>query len=145
MSMQVQTMQVPRPNVHRPESCLIIEDSSFDRRMMSRVLGRSFPHMSVSAVTTLAAARRHLALHGTSLILLDNQLPDGIGANFAMELSADTRFAHIPVILISDWPSPFMYDKAHFAGVRHVVDKSDFGARYIHDALRPVPRKIRRH
>ena len=69
------------------------------------------------------------------VILLDNNLPDGQGANFALELSEDPRFAHIPVVMVSDWPTPFMYHKAEMAGVRHVVSKADFGARYIHSAL----------
>ena len=69
------------------------------------------------------------------MILLDNNLPDGLGANFAVELSHDPAFSKIPVIMVSDWPSPFMWAKATAAGVLHVVNKSDFGARYVHAAV----------
>ncbi|XDA98562.1 response regulator [Sulfitobacter sp. LCG007] len=123
-----------RPQTVR--NCLIIDDSDFDRRRLSRMVKRGFPDFTVSCAATLAEARGFLVTHGATLILLDNQLPDGVGANFALELASDIRFCRTPVILVTDFASPFMYDKAQKAGVAHIVAKSDFGLRYIHDALR---------
>lgn len=115
--------------------CLIVEDNFLDQEKLRRVLTRSFNNIQVEVASTIAEARVLLRRIKASLILLDNNLPDGKGANFAVELAADVRLAHVPVIIVSDWPSPFMFDKAQSAGVTHVVNKSDFGARYIHAAF----------
>lgn len=122
----------------RPTSdatCLIIEDSQFDQQMMKRVVARARAPIRVEVVDTLQSARDALAMGGVSLILLDNNLPDGIGANFAMELASDPKHATTPVIMVSDWPTPFMWEKAATAGVVYVVNKAEFGVRYVEQAL----------
>lgn len=116
-------------------ACLIIEDSEFDQRRIARIMRYSFRDIRLEVVSTLASARTLLARDRVSLILLDNNLPDGNGANFAMELAGDPALGQIPVIMVSDWPSPFMWEKAQAAGVLFVVPKAEFGARYVHAAL----------
>ncbi|WP_300056997.1 response regulator [uncultured Roseobacter sp.] len=116
-------------------TCLIVEDSTFDQEKIKRILDKSFKDVFVAVAATIEEAREHMARYQTSFILLDNHLPDGTGANFALELSANPDFSTIPIVMVSDWPTPFMFDKAQSAGVIHVVNKSDFGARYIHAAL----------
>ena len=117
------------------QNCLIIEDSTFDQRMMIRALEMTDQTMDVQVVSTLDDARQALADGPVSLILLDNNLPDGKGANFALELSKHADWARIPVVIVSDWPSPFMWQKAQMAGVACVVNKSDFTAETIIQAL----------
>lgn len=116
-------------------TCLIVEDSVFDQEKIKRILDKSFKDVFVAVAATLEEARDHMARYQTSIILLDNHLPDGTGANFALELSENPDFSRIPIVMVSDWPTPFMFDKAQSAGVMHVVNKSDFGARYIHAAF----------
>jgi CheY-like chemotaxis protein len=126
-------------------TCLIVEDSDFDHRMMSRVIGRSAADMRVQIATTLQSAREALSRNAISLILLDNNLPDGNGANFALELANDPKLKLIPVIMVSDWPTPFMWDKAAKAGVLYVVNKSEFNVRFFKSALRNairIPRRV---
>ncbi|MGZ2255846.1 response regulator [Roseobacter sp. A03A-229] len=117
------------------KTCLIVEDSVFDQERIKRILEKSFKDVFVAVAATIEEAREHMARYQTSIILLDNHLPDGTGANFALELSTNPDFSKIPIVMVSDWPTPFMFDKAQSAGVIHVVNKSDFGARYIHAAL----------
>jgi DNA-binding response OmpR family regulator len=122
--------------VHPKANCLIVEDSDFDSRKMMRVVNRSHQKMRVEVAATLKAARVALARGDVTLILLDNNLPDGLGANFALEIAQDERLARIPVIMVSDWPSPFMWQKAASAGVIYVLNKSEFDAHYVHAALK---------
>jgi response regulator of citrate/malate metabolism len=125
-------------------TCLIIEDSHFDQQMMTRVVGRLPARMKIVIAPDLKAARRALGAGEISLILLDNLLPDGIGAEFALELAAHPRHSNIPVIMVSDWPTPFMWEKAASAGVLYVVNKAEFGVRYIEQALnRRLPKRAR--
>ena len=116
-------------------SCLIIEDSEFDSIRMERVVNKSLGSIPIEVATTLDEARTRLRGGQMDLILLDNNLPDGLGANFALELAQDSTFAQIPVIMVSDWPSPFMWDKAASAGVLHVVNKMEFDGHHVHAAL----------
>ena len=117
-------------------TCLVVEDSKFDQEKIRRILSRSFRELDVEFANTLEEARSTVENSPIKLILLDNNLPDGQGANFAVELSENPEFAKIPVVIVSDWPTPFMFHKAEIAGVLHVVNKTDFGARFIHSALR---------
>lgn len=120
----------------RVPTCLIIEDSRFDQQRMTRMINKFAEDMQVYVATTLREARRTLAENRVSMILLDNNLPDGLGADFAIELADLKVFSHIPVVMVSDWPSPFMWEKAATAGVLHVVNKAEFGKHYLMDALR---------
>ena len=115
--------------------CLIVEDNFFDQEKIRRILERSFGNIKIVVASNLADARDLVKQHKIALILLDNNLPDGKGANYALELHDNPRLAHVPIVMISDWPSPFMFDKAQSAGVIHIVNKSDFGARHIHSAF----------
>ncbi|WP_299966607.1 response regulator [uncultured Roseobacter sp.] len=128
----------------KTQTCLIVEDSTFDQERIKRIIDRSFKTLEVAVAATIGEAWAHVLRYPTGFILLDNNLPDGTGANFATELAAQPHFAHIPIVIVSDWPTPFMFDKAQAAGVIHVVSKSDFGARYIHAAMhhRPSPRPL---
>lgn len=125
----------PPSRKSRPDTCLVVEDNAFDQQMMSRAVVCSGHAMQVVVAGTLKAARETLGQGTIRLILLENSLPDGLGANFVLELASDPRFAHIPVIMFSDWPSPFMWDKAAAAGVACLVSKSEFGARHVNEAL----------
>lgn len=120
-------------------TCLIVEDSRFDQERIKRIIRTNFKDVYVAVAGNLKEARQHMMKYQTSFILLDNSLPDGLGSNFAMELRENPLFKHIPIVIVSDWPTPFMFDKAQSAGVIHVVSKSDFDARYIGALLnRPV-------
>ncbi|MFK7871174.1 MAG: response regulator [Roseobacter sp.] len=128
------------PKGKNTATCLIVEDSSFDQEKLRRIMQHSFPEMQIEVAATIERARGKMAEHNVTVILLDNSLPDGTGANYAIELRDEPAFKNIPIIMVSDWPTPFMFNKAEQAGVKHVVNKSDFGARYVHDALKP-PKK----
>lgn len=126
-------------------TCLIVEDSKFDQMMMKRVLSKSFSNIYVQTASTLDSARSYLKNTPISFILLDNNLPDGKGANFVLELAANPNVADIPVIIVSDWPSPFMWDKAKEADVIQVVNKSDFTVEFIRETIAQSPKPLRLH
>ncbi|WP_341232621.1 response regulator [uncultured Sulfitobacter sp.] len=117
-------------------ACLIVEDSTFDQVKMTRIIHRNMSDTQIYVATTLREARQTLAKYPVSVILLDNHLPDGLGADFAVELAELKIFSHIAVVMVSDWPTPFMWAKAATAGVLHVVNKSEFGQQYVLDAFK---------
>ncbi|KIN75306.1 putative response regulator recevier domain protein [Sulfitobacter noctilucae] len=131
-------MQMTAVPPHFPQgidTCLIVEDSEFDQLKMGRVVRKSCNSMRIEVANTLKSARRMLERGEPALILLDNNLPDGLGADFALELAKDPKLAGVPVIMVSDWPSPIMWEKAASAGVAYVVNKTEFDPKYVHAVL----------
>ncbi|MDF3415315.1 response regulator [Sulfitobacter sp. M57] len=138
--MQPDRIQTAKPRPH--QTCLIVEDSDFDREKLTRIMQKSNHPFHIEAATTLKLARRVMEKAPVSLILLDNNLPDGLGADFALELARDANYADIPVIIISDWPSPFMWEKASSAGVAFVLSKTEFDRRYVHAVFQKDPSNL---
>lgn len=118
-----------------PQTCLIVEDAEVDRRMMRRVVARQYPRLPIVFAHSLSEARAALTDKSVSIIFLDNALPDGRGVDFVSELSDDRRLRRLPVVIVSDWPTPFMYAKAQAANVCGVWSKSDFRASRIRDVF----------
>lgn len=116
--------------------CLIVDDVDFDRRMMRRVVATCCPGLPMVVACNLEEARRRLRETRVSILFLDNALPDGRGVDFVSELAGDKTLKRVPVIIVSDFPSPFMYAKAQAANVREVWSKRDFVAPAVKRAVR---------
>ena len=116
-------------------SCLLIEDSNFDQRHIVRML-HAAGRVDLAIAATLEEARKELARSTFDLILMDNALPDGLGVDFALELRKIDRYRDLPILIASDFPSPFMFDKAMAARVRRVLTKSELRPRHIRDLWR---------
>ena len=119
---------------NRLPHCLLVEDSDFDQQRIAHLLARG-TQVELFIVRTLAAARVALARMPFHLILLNNLLPDGLGVDFAAELRENPRVPFVPIVMISDFSSPFMYEKAMAAKVSIVVDKHKFQPKHVQDAL----------
>ncbi|MEO3417221.1 response regulator [Roseovarius sp. CAU 1744] len=106
------------------QTCLVIEDSLFDQRLIERTLRASGVEAELVFAGTLQAARQALATQKFSMILCDNNLPDGNGTDFAQQLANDPSYFNTTIVIVSGWPSPFMWDKANAAGLQ-IIDKND--------------------
>ncbi len=123
------------PQTRHAARCLVIEDSEFDQRRMRRVLGRSI-RLEIHVAENLAEARQMIDTSGFSLIIADNALPDGLGIDFVREIRERSHLARTPILMVSDHPTPFMYDKAMSARVTAVLAKDDFQPSHVREALR---------
>ncbi|MBV7392982.1 response regulator [Mameliella alba] len=122
--------------------CLIVDDLEFDRRMMRRVMAKHCPDVPLAIARNLTEARQRLAAGDVSILFLDNALPDGMGVDFLAEMKDNKALKAVPVVIVSDFPSPFMYAKAQAANVCEVWSKREF----VGDAVRRVLRKhLRAH
>jgi CheY-like chemotaxis protein len=119
-------MAVHPAKTQSPAVVLVVEDSHFEQRRLQRILRSGGVDLPVVVAGTIAKARAALEAHRVQYVLLDNALPDGVGVNFALEIAADPRLRSTPVALVTDWPTPFMLDKARMARVRAVMNKSEF-------------------
>lgn len=116
--------------------CLLVEDTAFDRMIMERKLAACGRGLQVRHAATVAEARRCLEEERISIIFLDNSLPDGKGADFAMELASHRSWHRIPVVMVSDWPSPFMKAKAKVANVIAIWTKTEFTTPAVAEVLK---------
>jgi CheY-like chemotaxis protein len=115
--------------------CLLVEDSDSDQRRIAHLLGRG-TQVELTIVRTISDARAAIRRTQFDLILLNNLLPDGLGVDFAAELRRDPKIPFVPIVMISDFASPFMYDKAMAAKVSIVVDKDQLQSKHVHEALK---------
>ena len=69
------------------------------------------------------------------MVLCDNNLPDGNGTDFAQTLASDPRFFGTAIVIVSGWPSPFMWAKAREAGLQ-IIDKNEQMRQTLVDAFK---------
>lgn len=121
----------------RPDDpiCLVVDDSEFDRRMIARALRRSGLGYRVRAATDLTDFRRSFGNTEVRAVILDNSLPDGRGIDLCVAEAKDPWFRRLAKLIVTDLPSPFMWEKAKVAGVSEVMLKSEVNAGSIADAL----------
>jgi CheY-like chemotaxis protein len=109
-------------------TCLLVEDNQIERNQIERIFSRIGKKAVLISVGTLTEAMAVIARGQVRLVLLDNSLPDGNGADFAMKISQNPELRHIPVAILSEWPTPFMYAKAERARVLSVLRKRDLNS-----------------
>ncbi|WP_089270045.1 response regulator [Puniceibacterium sediminis] len=107
-------------------NCLVIEDTVVDRMIMKSVLTKLGRSCDVTFALSLADARVKLSERSYAIIFLDNALPDGNGADFVLELAAHKIWKNTPVVMVTDFPSPFMYAKAKAQNVVAIWTKEQF-------------------
>ncbi|SNS68491.1 response regulator [Antarctobacter heliothermus] len=95
-----QTVQRDIPE-HAVSSCLVIDDDTFDRHMIKRCVGRERPDLRLYECSTLTEARSFLEQGSADLILIDNRMPDGLGAEFARELRTYSRLADTVICVVT--------------------------------------------
>ena len=119
--------------------CLVVEDSEFDRRLIARIIRKAGLRYRVRAAHDLASARAVFGHPQITALVLDNSLPDGRGIDLALRHAVDPWFVRLAKVLVTDAPSPFMWEKARSAGVEQVLLKSDISPSTLRSALAPPP------
>jgi DNA-binding response OmpR family regulator len=79
-------------------SILVVEDAPEYQLLVKKAIGESVSHKFVS---TLAEGREALEAGKFDLIVLDVNLPDGDGFQFAAELQDSSEFSSIPIIFLT--------------------------------------------
>lgn len=128
----------PKPDLlWKNRVCLIVDDVEFDRSRMRRTIAKFCPEVPMLVAMNLQQTRQRLRDKDreVAIVFLDNVLPDGTGVDFVGELAEDPVLKRIPIILVSDFPTPFMYAKARAANVREVWSKTEFNGNKVRDAI----------
>ena len=119
---------------------LIVEDEVDICFMLSGILRKK--NLNTSVVNTLKEAKKSLSAQHPSILLLDNNLPDGHGIDMLEEIKHDNP--SIKIILITADDTQDNKDKAFKAGVDFFIGKP-FSRDTINktlDSLLALPDKI---
>jgi DNA-binding response OmpR family regulator len=88
-------MTVPGDTQHRPRA-FVIEDDVHCLALLTDLLDSK--GMEAVPFTRLSSARRALAERPPSVMVVDDDLPDGRGAELVRELRDDPRMRHVRVL-----------------------------------------------
>lgn len=119
----------------RPISCLLLDDSRFDRRRVIHTAARAGLRMDVTEVSTLAEARDALLTASFSLHVFDFRLPDGDGIEFAREVLSNTRHNAVPTIILSGQGRETTSLTAFMAGCADYLTKETLSPTSFHSSV----------
>ena len=92
------------------KTILIIEDNDSLRKVYSARL--ELDGYQVLQATTASQAQDLLQNHLVDILLLDIMLPDKSGLDFLKNLRQNSRFATLPVIMLTQLPDELAFDKS---------------------------------
>jgi DNA-binding response OmpR family regulator len=80
------------------KTILIVEDQTISAHMLFNICEKDY---RIIFARSIADAKELLSKNEVDLILLDNQLPDGLGLDFCKELKTYHYVRHIPIIIVT--------------------------------------------
>jgi DNA-binding response OmpR family regulator len=126
------TTQHDRSARGRPPPAYVVEDDVMMLRLLSEVAASV--GLEPLAFTRLSSARQALRERLPAVLLLDDDLPDGRGADLLRDLRADPRTRHVDVIVCT---SAGQARREQIARLAPVIAKP-FALAQVEDALRSV-------
>jgi two-component system chemotaxis sensor kinase CheA len=116
--------QAPRPAAAPRRSVLVVEDSITSRALLKGIL-ESAGYEVDTAVDGMDALSR-LREGGFDLVVSDVEMPRLDGFGLTARLRADTRWARLPVVLVTALGSPADRERGIDAGANAYIVKSSF-------------------
>jgi CheY-like chemotaxis protein len=116
-------------------SCLLIDDSKFDRQRLRRISEQTNLELSFAEAPSLDAALSLLRTRDFDVILLDQSLPDGEGT-----VAADLLRKHLgskapPIIMISGSDETAMPARAFASGCADYISKDSLSIPNLQQAI----------
>ncbi len=81
-------------------SLLLLEDNPMVASIISKMADKIA--LSTTVYASIEECRTHLAISHPDVIIIDLNLPDGIGVDWVREIRAQERFHSIPLLLVTD-------------------------------------------
>ncbi len=114
---------------------LIVEDDMIDRLQVSRAIEKTGLDIDMEEALTLTQAREALRMSDYDVVILDNHLPDGFGAQLADEMVKTGLGRGARIIMLTGDPSVIARMSAEPLEGRSVLDKDEFSARRLREIL----------
>ncbi|MBX2799014.1 MAG: response regulator [Myxococcales bacterium] len=104
----------------RPARVLLVDDSALIRKLVQKHVDEDPRLQVVGTVGSVSEVRNGLVQRGPDVLLVDENLRDGLGTELVRELMT---FSPVPVVLFSGSADAAMRRRARRAGVLRVLDK----------------------
>jgi len=103
---------------------LLVDDSNVVKAVLFKILSQSsLPINQIYDAANGAEALEVLELHSMDLVVADINMPVMDGVEMIEWMHADTRFNHIPVVVISTEGSSSRIDKLRGLGIKAYIRK----------------------
>lgn len=96
------------------------DDADFQRMLDQRLTAAGY---CVAHARSWAEAVRHVSIEKPDLVLMDLTMPGTDGHHACFQFKHDSRFADVPVIVVTARTDPVQHEKARFLGADAVVTK----------------------
>ncbi len=124
-------------------TCLLVENSRFDRKRIQHALAESELSLAVLEADSLTTARDALSAGSVDILILDNDLPDGLGLVLVQELQQIDKLAELPVIMVSDDSSKTLAQTALASGCSDFLAKEELSPERLSTSIQTVLAKAR--
>lgn len=104
-------------------SCLVIDDNSFDRKILRHAAERCSLDLKLSEVADISSAKEVLSTKKFDCVLLDFRLPDGDGLTFAERFLATEDSS--PVIMLTGQGNEQIAREAFQLGIHDYLSKDN--------------------
>ena len=137
------TMRTASDNGSRPSPlrCVLMDDSRFDRRHLRSVAADSRYDIEFVETANIAETREALQGGAADFMLLDNQVPDGSGIDFAKQLAKDASLNSIPVIVVTGQGGEEIVINALRAGAADYLVKDNLNSEIFDQAVENAMRR----
>lgn len=129
----------------RAVSCLLIDDSKYDRQRLRRVAGQTGLTIDFTEAADLDGAISALRTADFDVILMDQMLPDGEGTTVAELFKNHLGASAPPIIMVSGSLEEAMPVRARASGCAGYISKDDLTPHSLRDAVVDVAGKTVRH
>ncbi|MEM9429622.1 MAG: response regulator [Pseudomonadota bacterium] len=120
---------------HAYRNCLLVDDSRFDRQIVTRLSQRSGLELNFLETSNLQTARAILQTEVVDLVIVDYHLPDGSGLELAREVFAGELGICTPLILMSGRGSETIVAEAFDSGCMAYLKKDDLTGAELREAV----------
>lgn len=139
--MEVQVARAANPEVDTMPEILVVDDTPSHLRLMEFLLASEY-HV-VTPIDNPREALEYLKTHTPSLIILDIQMPDLSGLDFARRVKNVSRLADVPIIMVTAQRGGELAQEVARVGAEMFVEKPldgrDFRALVNGFMERPLP------
>ncbi len=119
----IQSTQSKKPiSLGNKHTILYVEDNISNRALVEAVIQRQ-RDLRIHCVTTIKDAKHALTDVLPSLLLIDLHLPDGSGESLVNFVQSDSRYQHIPMMILSADALPETIARLKNTGVAHYMTK----------------------
>lgn len=119
--MSIQSYNLKQPTLR----CLVVEDEEFDRIAISLALKKTGLNLECIEAQNLEDAAGHMANREFDIVFLDHHLPDGLGADFAIELKLDASKKDLRIFMITSAPDVAKRSTGGTIAWDGILDKDD--------------------